>query len=223
MKVAAAHPVPAAGGERRLRSFLRHERMAVALHRAEALHHSSGASLEPVAERREEEVEAEVVHGAPRGQEQPPPEMRPGSLSDPGPPLQVAATVGYVAAWVPRLTPVVVVQDAVHDNETLAWLLQRTLDDRQREKEEAEEAEVVKQLEVVLAEAEDKLLVAVEELRVSPSRPSWNSLSPALQAAVHWHVAVDRVRKRKRKSRKKERRRRTTAWHAVPVRCLGVA
>ena len=35
--------------------MLRHERMAVALHLAEALHHSSGALLEPVVERREEE------------------------------------------------------------------------------------------------------------------------------------------------------------------------
>ena len=209
--------------ERRLRSFLRHERMAVALHLAEALHHSSGASLEPVAERREEEVEAEVVHDALRGQEQPPPRVQPGSLSDPGPPQQVAATVGYVAAWVPRLTPVVLVQDAVHDDKSLAWLLKLSLDERQREKEEAEEAEVVKQLEVVLAEAEDKLLVALEEFRDSPSRPSWNSLPPALKAAVHWHVAVRRVRKRKRKGRRKKRRRRTTAWHAFPVRCLGVA
>ena len=179
--------------------------------------------MEPVAERREEEVEAEVVHDAPRGQEQPPPGMRPGSVYDPGPSQQVAATVGYVAAWAPRLTPVVLVQDAVHDDKTLAWLLERALDERQREKEEAEEAEVVKQLEVVLAEAEDKLFVALEEFRVSPSRPSWNSLSPALKAAVHWHVAVDRVRKRKRKGRRKKRRRRTTAWHAVLVRCLSVA
>ena len=138
-----------------------------------------------MAERREEEVEAEVVYDAPRGQEHPPPGMRPGSLSDPGPPQQVAATVGYVAAWVLRLTPVVLVQDVVHDNKSLAWLLKRTLDERQREKEEAEEAEVVKQLEVVLAEAEDKLLVALEEFRDSPSRPSWNSLPPALKAAVH--------------------------------------
>ena len=149
--------------------------------------------------------------------------MRPGSLSDPGPPQQVAATVGYVAAWVPRLTQVVLVQDAVHDNKSLAWLLKRTLDERQREEDEAEEAEVVKQLEIVLAEAEDKLLVALEEFRDSPSRPSWNSPPPALKAAVHWHVAVHRVRKRKRKGRRKQRRRRTTAWHAVPVRCLGVA
>ena len=125
--------------------------------------------------------------------------MRPGSLSDPGPPQQVAATVGYVAAWTLRLTAVVLVQDAVHDDKTLAWLLERALDERQREKEEAEEAEVVKQLEVVHAEAEDKLFVAMEEFRVCPSRPSWNSLSPAPKAAVHWHVAVDRVRKRKRR------------------------
>ena len=122
--------------------------------------------------REEEEQEVQDSYDAPRGQEQPPPGMRPGSLSDPGPPQQVAATVGYVAAWVPRLTPVVLVQDAVHDDKTLAWLLKRTLDERQREKEEAEEAEVVKQLDDVLAEAEAKLLVALEEFRVSPSRRS---------------------------------------------------
>ena len=122
-----------------------------------------------------------------------------------------------------RLSPVVLVQDAVHDDKTLAWLLERTLDEWQREKEEVEEAEVVQQLEGPLAEAEDKLLVAMEEFRDSPSRPSWNSLSLALKAAVHWHVAVDRVRKRKRKGRRKKRRRRTTALHAVPVRYLGVA
>ena len=179
--------------------------------------------MEPVVERREEEVEAEVVYATPRGQEQPPPGLRPGSLSDPGPPQQVAGTVGYVAACAPRLSPVVLVQDAVHDVKTLAWLLERTLDERQREKEEAEEEEVVQQLVGALAVAEDKLLVAMEEFRDNPSRPSWNSLSPALKAAVHWHVAVDRVRKRKRKSRRRKRRRRTTAWHAVPVRCLGVA
>ena len=52
---------------------------------------------------------------------------------------------------------------------TVAWLLERSLAERQREEEEAEE---VKQLEDVLAEAEDKLLVALEEFWVSPSRPS---------------------------------------------------
>ena len=206
--------------ERRLRSFLRHERMAVTLHLAEALHHSSGASLEPVAERREEEVEAEVVYDA-HGDR---------SSLHRGCGREVFPTSGRRSRWQPRsvtwllgprLTPVVLVQDAVHDDKTLAWLLERALDERQREKEEAEGAEVVKQLEVVHAEAEDKLFVAMEEFRVCPSRPSGNSLSPALKAAVHWHVAVDRVRKRKRKGRRRKRRRRTTAWRAVPVRCLG--
>ena len=58
-------------------------------------------------ERREEEVEAEVVYDALRGQEQSPPGMRPVSLFRPRAPQEVAATVGYVAAWAPRLTPVV--------------------------------------------------------------------------------------------------------------------
>ena len=74
------------------------------------------------------------------------------------PTQQVAATVGYVAAWAPRLTPVVLVQDAALDDKTVAWLLERSLAERQREEEEAEEAEVVKKLEDDMALKESRLL-----------------------------------------------------------------
>ena len=65
----------------------------------------------------------------------------------------MAATVGYVAAWALRLTPVVLVQDAALHDKTVAWLLERSLAERQREEEEAVEA-------AVLAELEEKVAVA---------------------------------------------------------------
>ena len=200
--------------ERRLRLFLRHERMAVALHLAEALHHSSGASLEPVVERREEEVEAEVVYVS---QEQPPPGMRPGSLSDPGPPQQVAATVGYVAAGAPRLTPVVLVQDAALDDKTIPWLLKRSLAERQREEEEAVEAAVLAELEVKVAVAEDRLLVDLQREREDGtriSRETWATLSHVEQLAVEWYLVKDVLVKRrvKRKKKKRRRTRRRRRW-----------
>ena len=144
-----------------------------------------------------------------RAQKRPLPGTWPAPLPEVAGP-QAAVTVGYLAAGAPSLA-VVLVSDMMHDDATVQFLLQQSLLARAR----AEEAEVVKQLEVVLAEAEDKLFVALEEFRVSPSRPSWNSLSPALKAAVQWHVAVDRVRKRKRKGRRRKRRRRTTAWYRL--------
>ena len=114
--------------ERRLRSFLRHERMAVALHLIEALHHSSAASLEPVVERREEEVEAEVVYDAPRGQEQPPPGMRPGSLSDPWPPQQGQPRS---VTWLPgRPASLQSSWCRTRSMTTRPWLLERALDER---------------------------------------------------------------------------------------------
>ena len=67
--------------QRRLRSWLRHERMTVAMTLAEKLHHTSrGQKLARVGE--------EVVHDAhdaPRGPKTPPLGVRPGSLAEPAP------------------------------------------------------------------------------------------------------------------------------------------
>ena len=68
--------------ERRLRSMLRHERMAVAMAVAEATHQSSRGQNTATAIR--EEV-VQVTHEAPRGQKTPPLGVRPGSLAEPGP------------------------------------------------------------------------------------------------------------------------------------------
>ena len=146
------------------------------------------------------------------GQEQPPPGMRPGSLSDPGPPQQVAATVGYVTVGAPRLTPVVLVQDAALDDKTVAWLLECSLAERQREEEEAVEAAVLADLEVKVAVAEGRLLVELQREREDGtriSRQTWATLFRVEQLAVEWYLAKDVLVKRRVKKKKKEKRRRT--------------
>ena len=76
--------------ERRLRSWLRHERMTVAMALAEQLHHSINRVERDEALRRqttrasEEEVE-NVTHSSPRALKTPPPGERPGILAEPGP------------------------------------------------------------------------------------------------------------------------------------------
>ena len=119
---------------------------------------------------------------------------RPGVLEDPAP--QAAVTVGYVAAAVPRLTPVVMEQGPAHDNSTSAWLLARSLEERQQYEEEVRHGLEVKRLQVAQLQAERRLRVALEEFRDSPSRPSWSSCSPVTKAAVHWYAAQVRVEKK---------------------------
>ena len=121
-----------------------------------------------------------------------------------------AATVGYVAAGVPRPTLVVMGQEAAHDDSTVAWLLAHSLTERQRE-EEAREAEEVRQSEEKVAEAESHLLEELEKFHGDASRPkkpqAWAALSSLEQAAVQWHTALLKVRrmKEKRKRRKKQK------------------
>ena len=77
--------------QRRLRSWLRHERQTVALELAAALHHSrdvgpgTHASLRAQKAASSGEVEAHETHSVLRGPKQPPPGERPGILAEPGP------------------------------------------------------------------------------------------------------------------------------------------
>ena len=109
---------------------------------------------------------------------------------------QAAVTVGYVAAAVSRLTPVVMEQGPAHDNSTSAWLLARSLEERQQYEEEVRHDLEVERLQVEQLEAERRLRVALEEFRDSPSRPSWSSCSPVTKAAVLWYAAQNRVEKK---------------------------
>ena len=115
---------------------------------------------------------------------------RPAPLSEVAGP-HAAVTVGYVAAAVPRLTPVVMEQGS-------AWLLERALEEQQQYEEEVRHDLEVERLQVEQLQAERRLRVALEEFMVSPSRPSWSSCSPVTKAAVHWFAAQTRVEKKLR-------------------------
>ena len=144
--------------QRRLRSWLRHERMTGAMTLAEKLHHTSrGQKLAKVGE--------EVVHDAHdalRGQKTPPPGVRPGSLSDPGP-QRSDRTVRRSSGEVPLLAvPVLAGGDGV-DGIALSFLVRRAVEDRKREKEEARKKK----------EAQEKA-----DLELAKRDPWWRSTSP---------------------------------------------
>ena len=113
------------------------------------------------------------------------------------------------------------------DDKTVAWLLERSLTERQRE-EEAEEEEGVKRLEDEVALLEGRLLELLEKDRaegVRVTRHTWAALSRVEQAAVLWFLARDKVTQRKEKRKKNllrtsshsssgRARRRQRQWHA---------
>ena len=116
--------------QRRLRSWLRHERQSVAMELAAALHHSRDAR-------------SEVVHVALRGQKTASSGTRPEPPVEVSEPRVVAVTVGYVAAPVPLLSAPMLadaVADAV-DTRTAKYLLRaalKKLDEEERKKATAQ-------------------------------------------------------------------------------------
>ena len=113
---------------------------------------------------------------APRGQTRPPPEMRPGVLVNPGQP-QVVAVTWCVAAVVPSLSTVVMVQEAAHDVARVSCLLARSLVE-----EELEE------LGVKLTSQEQRPVNLVQELR----RGGPQQLSRLEMAVFHWFKIKDK-------------------------------
>ena len=97
------------------------------------------------------------------------------------------------------------------DGSTLSFLLQRALEVKRREEEEAVEPV---ELEEKLAAAEERLLEVLQRDRdeaTRVTRQTWSTLSRIEQFAVLWFVAKDAVEKRRVK-RKKKKRRRTRPW-----------
>ena len=81
--------------------------------------------------------------------------MRPGVPSDPGPPWVEAVAVGYAAAGVPLLGAPLLADSSAEaiDGSTLSLLLQRALEVKRKEEEEAAEAAELAELEEKLAAA----------------------------------------------------------------------
>ena len=92
--------------ERRLRSWLRHERMTVAAELSAALHHSRGGGREQYvglrAQKSDSAAVVEEVEYETQGQNAPPPGSRQAPLPEAAGP-QAAVTDGYVAVATPSL------------------------------------------------------------------------------------------------------------------------
>ena len=186
--------------ERRQRSWWRHEQLSVAAALASARHHSAGPGVVTRREGQQEEVEVKQ-HSGLRAQTTPPPGTRPAALTEPmsqqgvwpGAPRQPGHVVPSAAA------PLLAVPAAEGiDAATLSFLLQRALDDKRKEEEEAVETAELAKLEEKVAAAEVRLLDALQQdrdegVRVTPE--TWNSLSRVEQLAVRWYVAKDEVRR----------------------------
>ena len=180
--------------ERRLRSWLRHERMTVAAALAEALHHSSlkvGAAPNN-APRSQKTARAGGEH--------------PGVLKEPEVQLE-AATVGLAAS-----TPLLVVASLAGgddvDATTVSFLLSVALTkkkEEEKEKEEKEkEAEEVKAREERKAMLEEKMLVINRRVRDGTATPAeeaawrrWMGIAPSSSSSS----SGKRKKKRKKKFR----------------------
>ena len=169
--------------ERRQRSWWRHEQLSVAAALASARHHSAGPGVVTRRERQQEEVEVEQ-HSGLRAQTTPPPGTRPAALTEPmsqqgvwpGAPRQPGHVVPSAAA------PLLAAPAAEGiDAATLSFLPQRALDDKRKEEEAVETAELAK-LEEKVAAAEVRQLDALQQdrdegVRVTPE--TWNSPLPS--------------------------------------------
>ena len=163
--------------QRRLRSWLRHERMTVAMTLAEMTHHT--APRGPMMAR----VGGEVVHDAHdalRGQKPPLPGVRPGSLSDPGP-QRSDRTVRRSSGEVPLLAvPVLAGGDGVD-----GFLVRRAVEDRKREEEKKERKK---------KEAQEKA-----DLELAKRDPWWAQHLADMKARSSASSSSKRKRKKKRK------------------------
>ena len=203
--------------QRRLRSWWRHEQRSVAAALAAATHHSAPRSGWPEQHNAPRgptiasamEVEAHEQYYAPRGQEQPPPGVRPAPLPEVAGP-QAAVTVGYVAARAP------LVSDMLHDDATVQFLLQQSLLARSQEEEEEarEQEEDKRQEEAVLTRM---LRLEAEVMKYAGRDRSQHS--DLEKAAVTLVAHSDALRRRRERRRKRKKQRKKKLPRAPRPRC----
>ena len=149
--------------ERRLRSTMRHERVAVAMVVAEATHHSSRGHKSATVIREEEVHE---MYDGPRAQKRPPPGERPGILAEPGRQrsdrtVRRSAGDGLPTPGLPVLAGAS--GDAI-DASTLSFLTATALEDTRKEEEARTEAKK----EAKRRKKQDAVDAAVVEFRTLP-------------------------------------------------------
>ena len=179
--------------ERRLRSWLKHERMTVAMELAAATHHSSPKGGWP-----------DTTHDALRGQKTASSAgAHPGVLKEPEV-LVGAVTVGYVAAPGPLLEVASMAGGDSVDGTALRFLVKKALDrqkeeERVKRNEEEKEERRMKRINEMLRLG---LPVSLEE------REAW----------TRWIATSSSSSSGKRRKRKKRRKRRTPRTSSLPGR-----
>ena len=167
--------------ERRLRSWLRHERMTVRMELAAALHHSAGPVTND-AVRSQKTVSSRGV--------------RPGVLQDPAPQLVSEHAACPCSSGVPSLSLPVLADRAAEavDSSSLRFLTASALEARREEEEEQEQEKVVEELDVHMRIPWNQL---TPDQRAVTSRPG------AFQAWKAWSAARAAGRRRKKRKKKK--------------------
>ena len=184
--------------ERRLRQWLRHERLTVAMAVAEATHHSAPRRQKTATAIRE--VEEQATHEGLRAQTALPPGARPGILVEPGP-QRSDRTVRHSAGDTPLLVVPALRGDDGVDGTTLRFLLAQNLSLKKKQEEEEKEREWREQRKVMKAEFMALMaLLSFTPLQESRSR----ELVEALEAHDACKPSSGSSR-RKRKKRKKRR------------------
>ena len=171
-----------------------------------ALHHSRGVGPElheaPRGPKTDRAVEEEVreVNDALEGQKRPPPGVRPAPLPEVAGPKGGLVAPACPLGGVPTLVPVVMVQEAAHDDATVSYLLSQTLLAEQVAKE-------VVELEAKLADWEHQLLMSVSQLRGRYDlRDQFTRLETQVigWAGIKWEVEK-KEKKRKKKENEEEK------------------
>ena len=208
--------------ERRLRSMLRHERMAVAMALAEALHRSSGLRVMERAQhaaprgqetgtRAGEEVEYMTLAGLP-AQKTPPPRERPGILPEPEPQRSDRTVRRFAGDALPQLaTPSLAgAAGETVDAGTVAFLTRAALE---AQEEEARRVQLA-QVKAAKKEWRGRRQELVDELDV------WRAVLPSQRTpSIERRISEELVstleasssskpptRKRKKRRRKRTRR-----------------
>ena len=184
--------------QRRLRSWLKHERQTVAMALAECLHHSAQRPVEA----RAREVEEQDKNNASRRQKAPPPGMHPGVLKEPEVQGSLVAPLrpGSGAAPGLALPSLIGASGEAVDASSLAVLLQFSLGAEEEEAKEERKAKYKAKMQVINRRVSDGTATPAQEA-------AWRRWISIEQSSSSTSNAQRRKRKKK-KRRKRTRRRR---------------
>ena len=154
------------------------------------------------------EGEVREVHDVLREQKPPLPGMRPAPLSEVAGPLGRLVVPAF--GGVPALVPVVMVQEAAHDDATVSYLFSQLAD---------QEAKKVEEFEAKLADREQRLLMSCGELRGRfDLRDQFTRLLTQVigWAGIKWEIDNNKGKKRKMKKRRKRKLPKTSSSRLRP-------